>query len=118
MKPVSPVLPGCPNIPEVVFAKDQPEYVPLPAVIMDKATGIPVMTRWRLTDDERRWIAAGGEIVLTQMTFGRSLQPVHLQVVVKGDLPETDHLILKDATKNDAEVPQTEGPTEAAPSGH
>lgn len=91
MTPVSPVLPGT-EIREVVIAKDQPEYLPLPAVVLDKAPGMPVMTRWRLTDEERELVKFGHDIVLTQMTFGGPLQPVHLQVVHQNDVPTVDHL--------------------------
>lgn len=91
MKPVSPVMPGM-DVNEVVIAKDQPEYIPLPAVVLAKAHGTPVMTRWRLTDEERELIKFGHDVVLTQMTFGGPLQPVHLQVVHQEDVPNVDHL--------------------------
>jgi len=78
MKPVSPVMPGMEHVREVVIAKDQPEYLPLPAVVLNKAHGTPVMTRWRFTDEERELIKFGHDVVLTQLTFGHALQPVHL----------------------------------------
>ena len=34
MRPVSPVIPGYQDK-EVIFAKDQPEYLPLPALRLD-----------------------------------------------------------------------------------
>jgi hypothetical protein len=49
-KPVSPIVPGL-KLPEVVYAKDQPQYEPLPVFKQDD--GI-VLSRWKLT-----WREAG-----------------------------------------------------------
>lgn len=71
MQPVSPVLPagsGC----EVVYAKDQPQYNSLPTF----RTQTSVLSRWKLTDDERRHIAEGGDLFICMMNFGGPLQPV------------------------------------------
>lgn len=85
MNPVSPVMPGSASI-EVVLGKDQPEYVPLPAVYLDTPAR-PMVTRWRLSPEERAAVAAGGDIVLNQLTFGNPFQPVHLQVVGPDEMP-------------------------------
>jgi hypothetical protein len=69
MKPVSPVVEG---MKEVVFAKDQPQYLPLPAVICEDGT---VISRWRLTLKERIKIFFTGDLWLNQMTFHKPLQP-------------------------------------------
>jgi len=45
MKPVSPVF--AERLPEVIFAKDQPEYIALPAVRIEGDEG-EIITRWRL----------------------------------------------------------------------
>ena len=76
MKPVSPPIPGM-NLPEVVFAKDQPEYVPLPAVVVDEGTRI--ITRWQLSFRERLRILFKGNLWLSVLTFGKPLQPVLLE---------------------------------------
>lgn len=72
MKPVSPVIPG---LPEVVYAKDQPEYLPLPA---HRAEDGCVTTRWRLTWKERLKVLVTGNIWLQLLTFNQPLQPVML----------------------------------------
>lgn len=76
MTPMTPVLPGSPQLPEVVFAKDQPEYLPLPACVVQYQGGeIAVVTRWRLSLRERLRVLFGGSFWLQQMTFGHALQP-------------------------------------------
>lgn len=76
MKPVSPVVEGFQSL-EVVFAKDQPEYLPLPALPVNSSdeTGT-VVTRWKLTWKERFRVLFGGDLYLWMLTFGKPLQPV------------------------------------------
>jgi hypothetical protein len=71
MMPASPVIPGNDDF-ETVYAKDQPEYVPLPVMRTEKA----VMSRWVLTPEERQHIAQGGDLFICQMNFGHALQPI------------------------------------------
>jgi hypothetical protein len=61
----------------VTFAKDQPEYLPLPALVYPDGV---VLTEWRLTEDERQRIARGENLRLWIWTAGRPLQPVALEV--------------------------------------
>lgn len=86
MKPVSPVLPGSEEI-EIVLGKDQPEYVPLPAVYLESNMR-PMVTRWRLTEEERQAVRDGADVILTQLTFHNPFQPVHLQVAYRDQMPE------------------------------
>lgn len=74
MTPVSPVLPSQPNtLPlEIVFAKDQPEYRPLPVIRCDDGT---VISRWRLTWWERLTVLCRGSFYFRQLTFNGPLQP-------------------------------------------
>ncbi len=74
MQPMTPVIPGF-NLPVTEFAKDQPEYIPLPAHVQPDGT---VTTRWRLTWKERFEIALGGCLWLQVLTFNTPLQPVKL----------------------------------------
>ena len=76
MIPVSPVLPktGAEAV-ERTFAKDQPQYLPLPAIVQDAGAGI-VTTRWALTWRERLAVLISGNMWLQQMAFGMPLQPV------------------------------------------
>jgi hypothetical protein len=85
MEAVSPVMPGSESI-EIVLGKDQPEYLPLPAVYLNQPT-VPMITRWRLSEVERAQIASGADIVLTQLTFGSAFQPVNLQIVAPDEMP-------------------------------
>lgn len=76
MKPVSPVIPGA-GLPEVVFGATQPEYEPLPAVVLDGPER-ELVTRWEPSEEDRARIAAGGSVYLHVYTFGQRLQPVLL----------------------------------------
>lgn len=69
MRPVSPVVKG---VEEVTFAKHQPEYLPLPAIVCTDGT---VISRWRLSLRERLRVLFRGSIYLHQLTFGKKLQP-------------------------------------------
>jgi hypothetical protein len=70
MTPITPE--PRPNGHATVFAKDQPEYLPLPANIV----GPCVETKWKLTWRERISALLRGHCYLTVMTFGKPLQPV------------------------------------------
>jgi len=114
--PVSPVMPGSEPI-EKRYGEGQEEYVPLPAVYQETEpkqwiiwkpsanfdagpgqfpampcfiptrSSRPVISRWRLTDEERQAIAAGADIVLTLLSFGGPLTPSHLQVTMPDEMP-------------------------------
>lgn len=76
MKAISPVLPSSPEMPEVVYAKDQPQYLQLPACNFQYTGGeVSVISRYRLTIFERLKLLFTGSIWLEQMTFGQALQP-------------------------------------------
>lgn len=71
MEAISPVLPASGEI-EVTYAKEQPEYAPLPVFRTEKG----VLSRWKLTEDERRHIARGGDLFICMMNFGGPLLPI------------------------------------------
>jgi hypothetical protein len=71
MDSVSPVIPGNEEH-EVTYAKDQSGYRPLTVLRTEKC----VMSRWRLTDEERKHIADGGDLFICQLNFGGLLQPI------------------------------------------
>jgi hypothetical protein len=60
-----------------VFARDQKEYLPLPAY---KASDGKVMTCWRPSLKERFQILFTGKIWLSILTYNRPLQPLLLLV--------------------------------------
>ena len=77
MKPVSPVFPGVLGIPEVVYAKDQPEYHPLPAYRDNE--GI-VTARWHMDWRERLRVLWTGDVYVSIKTFNMNLQPSRVSV--------------------------------------
>lgn len=68
----------------VVFAKDQPEYLPLPAY--KDETG-QVVSFWKLEEGDLEKIKAQGGIYVLQLTFNQPLQPLSLHTVS----PFVDH---------------------------
>lgn len=81
MTPISPVIEKDENydgpLPEVVYAKNQPEYIPLPVV--KERSGI-VTSRWKLTWKERFRALIRGHIYLQIHTFNSALQPTRMSV--------------------------------------
>ncbi len=61
----------------VTFAKDQPEYIPLPAWKGEDGT---VISCWELNGRERFKLLCGGKIWLRMLTFNKPLQPQRLSV--------------------------------------
>lgn len=74
MTPIAPCLVG---LSQVVFAKDQPEYQPLPASV--DSNGV-VITCWKLSPWERLKLALGFPLWLSICTFKRPLQPLRLSL--------------------------------------
>lgn len=64
---------------EVVYAKDQPEYIPLRTLRSNTAEA-RVLSRWALTPEQREAVAAGADIYLELLTFGNPLQPILMSV--------------------------------------
>lgn len=78
MEPVAlPELAADPEPRFVTFAKDQPEYTPLPALVF--ADG-KVMTEWALSAEECARLQRGERLRLWIWTYGQPLQPVALEV--------------------------------------
>jgi len=77
VQPISPVIPGFEHL-EVVFAKDQPQYLPLPALPLDD--GNQIVTHWRLSWRERLMALFRGDLYLRVMTFRKPLQPISLSL--------------------------------------
>lgn len=91
MKPVSPVALDPEDrwgVSEMVFAKDQPQYLNLPALCFQDGL---VVSRWSLSWKERLSVLFGGSIYLGQLTFNTPLRPVRLSTSVEdvvGLMPE------------------------------
>gem|GEM_PF-1387856 len=75
MKPSSPIIPGH-DLPETIYAKDQPPYQPLP--VWRDEDGM-VLSRWHCTWRERLRILITGDVYLWQVTCHEPLQPVQIQ---------------------------------------
>lgn len=61
----------------ITFAKDQKEYIPLPALAFGDEYG-QVITCWQMTPEELAQVAKTGKVWLTMLTFNQPLQPVML----------------------------------------
>ena len=91
MKPVSPVAIDSEcrwGVSEVTFAKDQPQYIPLPALKFQDGL---VLTRWSLSFWERVHVIFGGSVYLGLLTHNRPLQPIRMSTSVQdvvGMMPE------------------------------
>jgi hypothetical protein len=72
IKPVTPEERG--DALQIVIAKDQPQYIPLPA----NTNGTYVETKWKLSWKQRWQMFKNGHLYLTVKTFGSPLQPLRL----------------------------------------
>jgi hypothetical protein len=87
MQPVSPVIPGS-DIDEVVYAAEgQPQYRPLPAF---KCLDGKILTRWEMSEEEKRIVFEQGYIYLAVSTFNQPLQPVMLAVTPPDNIQTVD----------------------------
>lgn len=75
IKPVASKLVSPLHWENVTYAKDQPQYRPLPVLRSLTHEGY-VMSCWQLTVWERLRILFGARIYLTQLTFNDHLQPI------------------------------------------
>ena len=85
MKPVSPVIKGYERY-EVQVGAGQPQYIPIPTLIKDSDER-RFISRWEFTELEREQVAAGGSLVLQQLTFGERFQPVAMYIDLEGMIP-------------------------------
>lgn len=60
---------------EIVYAKDQPQYIPLRTLVSNDRDK-RALSRWEPTPEQRKAIAEGSDIYLQLSTFGRPLQPI------------------------------------------
>lgn len=67
MKPIK--FPGS----NIVYAEDQPEYQPLPAMRMPDGM---VITCWELSDEELKIVLKNRKIYIQLHTFNQPLQPI------------------------------------------
>lgn len=65
---------------EIVYAKNQPEYIPLRTLCNSDDQMCGVVSRWSLTDRQRKLIADGADIFLELSTFHQPLQPIRMAI--------------------------------------
>jgi len=77
----------------IVFAKDQPEYQPLPALRIDSPTG-EVVSCWKLSFKERIKVLVFGRVWMSLMSFNKPLTPSYLAVNRKEVYSHPDDLVV------------------------
>lgn len=80
MQPASPIFPNVqPRVhpPQVVYAKNQHPYIPLPVI---KETSGIVTCRWHMTWRERIEALLHGDVYFQINTFNKPLQPTRAYV--------------------------------------
>lgn len=75
MKPVSPIIPGLEEE-EIVIAKDQEEYKPLPAL---KVADGYILTRWEFTEKDIENIQKTNSLYLYMLVGDGPVTPILLQ---------------------------------------
>lgn len=75
MTPISPVLTEEFKNSEAIYGGE--DYVPLP--VIRNSTGV-VLSRWKLTDEERKAVANGADVFLSVWTFKQPLQPLRVEI--------------------------------------
>ena len=70
MTPTTPVIEGGIEFDEKVYTGNG--YLPLPVLRTESC----VMSRWKLTAEEREYIASGGDLFVCQLHGGGGLQPL------------------------------------------
>lgn len=79
---------------EKVLAIDQPEYLPIIVLPINfdcyerSATPHMFVVRFRFTDEERAKIAAGADILIGELVFGRYFTPLSTQIIMPNESPE------------------------------
>lgn len=77
----------------VIFAKDQPEYQPLPALRLDTPEG-QVISCWKMSIWERMKVLFTGRVWLSLMSFNKPLTPSYLAVNRKEIYSHPDDLVV------------------------
>jgi len=76
----------------IVFAKDQPEYMPLPALRIDSPQG-EVVSCWKMSFKERMKVLFFGRVWLSLMSFNKPLTPSYMSVNRKDVYSHPDDLV-------------------------
>lgn len=99
MQSISPVFTEDELKFEIEIAKEHAQYIaviglPISMQLIDKETGNSTIVspwatavRFQLNDEERAAIAAGKDLVLTQLNFGNPITPMNIQFCAAGEKP-------------------------------
>lgn len=88
MDSVSPVWTEAEVEWEQVIALDQKEYIPIVILSVQYADGDKGMAvRYRPTAAERRALAEGADLVITELTFGHQFTPINVTVCNPNERP-------------------------------
>lgn len=99
MQSISPVFTEAEQPMEKKVAEHQEEYftvigLPVSLQLVDRETGKATIVnpwgmsfRFRLDDEERAAVAAGKDLILTQLHFGRDITPMNVQFCAVGEKP-------------------------------
>lgn len=71
------------GVPEVTVAEEQEEYAPITVGVYGDNRELgprTLLTRWRLSDEDRRRIAEGEDLYVAVVTYGQPMQPLHVQI--------------------------------------
>ena len=77
----------------IVFAQNQPEYQPLPALRFHSPNG-EVVSCWRLSFKERLQVLIFGRVWMSLMSFNKPLTPSYLAVNRKEVYSHPDDLVV------------------------
>lgn len=87
MQSISPVFTENEVELERVIALDQPEYLPIIILPIQYSDGnIGAAVRFKLSDEERRAITEGADLVVTELTFGRAFTPINIAFCKKDEI--------------------------------
>lgn len=75
----------------IVIAKDQPPYTPLPALRLNTANG-EVISCWKMSFKERVMVLFTGRVWFSLMSFNKPLTPSFMSVNRKDVYSHTDDL--------------------------
>ena len=75
------IAPRIPDAGEVTFSEEQPEYKPITVALRGNSnypSGTEIVTRWTFSPDERRRVADGADIFVSQLSFGKPMTPLNV----------------------------------------
>ena len=93
MRSISPIYNEELVCAEQVIALDQPEYLPLITLTVAEFNNTS-LARYEFTDEERKLIAEGADLVVAEMLFGNPYTPMALEIVPKNTPPTMIDIIL------------------------